>query len=202
MPRHCKVYTLVIGTTHYKCHTEEQHEKLLIVLQTPHHGASPSKIIYVVTDRGPDPYDVHTKKHQSSSILSSPSLSVIVSPPSPEIHANDRIFIPRTGAPSLEHYQRQLSKKCNALCTMTLIKPMSLAQLAVLLQMFNKHSAHYNPLMYQCYWYVYTVWEVLCIEFAGIVMENKLQNRWGKYKRVNVRCEDSVEAITEMYTSS
>jgi hypothetical protein len=29
-----------------------------------------------------------------------------------------------------------------------------------------------------------------------------LQNRWGKYKRVNVRCEDSVEAITEMYTSS
>jgi hypothetical protein len=85
---------------------------------------------------------------------------------------------------------------------MTLIKPMSLAQLAVLLQTFNKHSAHYNPLTYQCYWYAYTIWEVLRIEFGGIVTENKLQDRRGKYKRVNVRREDSVEAIIEMYTSS
>jgi hypothetical protein len=194
--------TLVIGATHYKCHTEEEHEKLLIVLKTPRDGASTSKITYVVTDRGPDPYDVDTMKRQSSSILSSPSSSAIGSPSSPEVRANDRIFIPGTGAPSLDRFQKQLSKRYDALCTMTLVKPMSLAQLAVLLQTFNQHSAHYNPLTYQCYWYAYTVWEVVRLEFGGIVTENKLQDRRGKYKRVNVRHQDSVEAIIEMYTNA
>jgi hypothetical protein len=192
----------VVSITHYKCHTEEQHEKLLLILKTPRDGASPSKMTYVVTDRGPNTHDVDSQRCQASSMLlssASPSLRVI-SPLSPDVRANDQIFIPGTGAPSLKRYKRQLSQRYNALCTMTLTTAMSLAQLAVLLQAVNLHSVYYNPLKYQCYWYAYTIWEVLCMEFGGIVAENRLQDKQGKYMGFNIACEDSVEAITGIYT--
>jgi hypothetical protein len=37
------------------------------------------------------------------------------------------------------------------------------------------------------------------MECGGIVTEDKLQDRRGKYKGLNVRRQDSVEAITSIY---
>jgi hypothetical protein len=79
---------------------------------------------------------------------------------------------------------------------------MSLAQLTVLLKAVYQHSVHYNLLTYQCYWHTYTVWEILRTEFGGVVTQNELQGRRGKYMGVNIRREDSVEAITDAYKSA
>jgi hypothetical protein len=173
--------TIVVGVTHYKCRTKEQDEKLLIVLITPRDGVSPRKITYVVTDRSPN----HTQRR-----LLSPNF-----PLSSDVPSN-WIFIPGTGAPSLERYHRRLSQTYDTLCTMTLLMPLSLAQLAVLLKTVNLHSV---PFTYQCYWYPYTIWEVLRREFGGFVTENKLQDKRGQYKGFNVRHENSVEGITDIY---
>jgi hypothetical protein len=77
---------------------------------------------------------------------------------------------------------------------------MSLAQLTVLLKAVSEHSVHYDLLKYQCYWYAYTIWEVVRTHFRGAVTENGMQNRRGKYKGVKIRREDSVAAATETYS--
>jgi len=90
-----------------------------------------------------------------------------------------------------------LGEKYDFLCTVTLNTPMSLAQLAFLLQAVYQHSVHYQILTYQCYWHAYTVWEIL-----REVSQNKLEDKRGKYMGVNIRREDSVEAITNSYQSA
>jgi hypothetical protein len=95
-----------------------------------------------------------------------------------------------------------LGEQYDALCTITLNTPMSLAQLAVLLKAVYQHSVHYKLLTYQCYWHAYTVWEIMRKEFGGDVSRNKLQNKRGKYMGVNIRREDSVEVITDAYKSA
>jgi hypothetical protein len=90
-----------------------------------------------------------------------------------------------------------LGEKYDFLFTITLNAPMSLAQLAVLLQAVYHHSVHYQLLTYQCYWHAYTVREVL-----REVSQNKLEDKMGKYMGVNIRREDSVEPITNSYQSA
>jgi hypothetical protein len=192
--------TIVKSATHYKSRTNKKHEKLLIVLQTPHAGT----ITYMVTDRGPDPDEMEARRKEPSSmslspIGSSPNLSLS----SGDVWANDRIFIPGTRRfQSLDRYKKHLGEKYDLLCTVTLNAPMSLAQLAVLLQAVYQHSVHYQLLTYQCYWHAYTVWEILRKEFRGEVSQNKLEDKRGKYMGVNIRREDSVEAITNAYKSA
>jgi hypothetical protein len=90
--------TIVKSATHYKSRTNKKHEKLLIVLQTPHAGT----ITYMVTDRGPDPDEMETRRNEHSSMSLSPvGLSG-------DIWANDRIFIPGTPRfQSRERYKKQ-----------------------------------------------------------------------------------------------
>ncbi|KIM81638.1 hypothetical protein PILCRDRAFT_498291 [Piloderma croceum F 1598] len=190
--------TIVKSATHYKSRTNKKHEKLLIVLQTPHAGT----ITYVVTDRGPDPDEMEARRNEPSSM----SLSPVVSSAklsSGDVWANDKVFIPGTRRfQSLDRYKKHLGEQYDSLCTVTLNAPMSLAQLAVLLQAVYQHSVHYQLLTYQCYWYAYTVWEILRKEFGGAVSQNKLEDKRGKYMGVNIRREDSVEAITNAYKSA
>jgi hypothetical protein len=85
--------TIVKSTTHYKSRTNKKHEKLLIVLQTPHAGT----ITYMVTDRGPDPDEMEARRNEHSSMSLSPvGSSANLSLPSGDVWANDRIFIPGT----------------------------------------------------------------------------------------------------------
>jgi hypothetical protein len=192
--------TIVKSATHYKSRTNKKHEKLLIVLQTPHGGT----ITYMVTDRGPDPDEMEARRKEPSSMSLSPmGSSANLSLSSGDVWANDRIFIPGTRRfQSLDCYKKHLGEKYDLLCTVTLNAPMSLAQLAVLLQAVYRHSVHYQLLTYQCYWYAYTVWEILRKEFRGEVSQNKLEDKRGKYMGVNIRREDSVEAITDAYKSA
>jgi hypothetical protein len=111
------------------------------------------------------------------------------------------------GSSFLEPHDSSLSsatrnRQYHSLCTVPLNAPMSLAQLAVLLQAVYQHSVHYQLLTYQCYWHAYTVWEILRKEFRGDVSQNKLEDRRGKYMGVNIRREDSVESITNAYKSA
>jgi len=192
--------TIVKSATHYKSRTNKKHEKLLIVLQTPHAGT----ITYMVTDRGPDPDEMEARRNEHSSMSLSPvGSSANLSLSSGDVWANDRIFIPGTRRfQSLERYKKHLGEQYDSLCTVTLNAPMSLAQLAVLFQAVYQHSVHYQLLTYQCYWHAYTVWEILRKEFRGDVSQNKLQDKRGKYMGVNIRREDSVEAITSAYKSA
>jgi len=194
-------HTFVIGATQYKSRTKKEHEKLLVILQTPRVGSTPSAITYVVTERGPDPDDMSAKRRQNSSMLPSPMGSSSNLPLSlTDVRANDLIFVPGTRRyQPLDSYKKQLKEKHDILCTVTLTTPMSLAQLAVLLKAVNQHSVDYDLWTYQCYWYAYTIWEVLRTQYGGTVTENKLQDRRGKYMGVKIRREDSVEAINEKY---
>ena len=192
--------TIVKSAIHYKSRTDKKHEKLLITFQTPHAGT----IAYMETDRGPDPEEMKARRNEHSSMSPSPRGSAAnLSLTSVNVWADDRIFIPGTRRfHSLERYKKHLSEEYDALCTVTLNTPMSLAQLAVLLKAVYQHSVQYQLLTYQCYWHAYTVWEILRVEFGGHVTQNKLQDRRGKYMGVNIRREDSVEAITKVYKSA
>jgi hypothetical protein len=190
--------TFVKGAIHYKSRIGKQHEKLLIVVQTPHEDT----ITYIVADRGPDPDHLKARRNEPSSAMSpSPAgSSADISLLAKGIWANDRIFVPGTTGLSVENYKKFLKKEqYDALCTVTLSLPMTLAQLAVLLKTVYHHSAKYDLRTYQCYWHAYTVWEILRREFAGQVSQNELQDKRGKYMNVKVRREASVEAITEAY---
>jgi hypothetical protein len=191
--------TIVKSATHYKSRMNGGHEKLLIVLQTPHAGT----ITYMETDRGPDPDEMETRRNEHPSISPSADLSTDISLSSSKVPADDRIFVPGTQQfRSLERHKKLLGQKFDALCTITLRAPMSLAQLAVLLKAVHQHSVDYDTLTYQCYWYAYTVWEIMRKEFDGDVSQNRLQDKRGKYMGVNIRREDSVEAITAAYESA
>jgi hypothetical protein len=194
-------YTAVRSITQYKSKTDEEHETLLIILDTPSVGASPGKTTYMVTDRGPNQSDMATRSGKNPPLSpSSACPPATFSPSSPEVRANDRIFVPGWEKyQPVDIYERKLKEEYNALCTVTPTRPMSLAQLAILLKAVSKHSVHYDLLKYQCYWYAYTVWEVVRTYFSGAVTDDGLQRRRGKYKGVKIRREDSVEAATEMY---
>jgi len=193
--------TIIKSATQYKSRTKKEHEKLLVILQTPRVGSTPSVTTYVVTERGPDPDDMDAKKRQNSSMSPSPMDSSSNLPLSlTDVRANDLVFVPGTRRyQPLDRYKKQLKEKHDILCTVTLTTPMSLAQLAVLLKAVNQHSVDYDLWTYQCYWYAYTVWEVLRTQYGGTVTENKLQDKRGKYMGVKIRREDSVEAISEAY---
>jgi hypothetical protein len=194
--------TVVISATHYKSQMGKEDEKLLVVLKTPRVGASAGKMTYVVTDRGPH-RDESTLQRENSSPSSSPVVSAHnVSPPSQNVRANDRIFIPGTHAPTLDRYKKDMHPEYAPLWTVTLSTPMALAQLAILLKTVNDHSIHYDLRKHQCYWYAYTVWEILHTQFGGDVAETEVESRRERYIDINVRREDSVAAITEEYRSA
>jgi hypothetical protein len=195
--------TTVTSATHYKSRTGKTHEKLLIALKTPRVGASPGKITYIVTDRGSHTDDRDNNGRKNSSLSPTPaSSSSNISVPSPDVRANDRIFVPGTRAPSLDRYQRDLNIEYITLGTVTLTTPMSLAELAILLNTVNDHSIHNDLCTYERYWYPYTVWEVLRTQFRGNVKENEMQDRRGIYTGVAIRREDSVEKIADEYRSA
>ena len=183
--------SVVTSAIHYKSRINKLHEKLLIVMHTPHGPAGTTT--YLVTDRGPE-RDLETRNMSADSAAN-------VSLTSNDVWANNRIFVPgTTDSHSLESYKKLLKKdQYDALCTVTLSLPMSIAQLAVLLRAVYHHSVHYNLRKYQCYWHAYTVWEILRREYGGQVSQNESEDRRGKYMGVKIMHEDSVEAITEAY---
>jgi hypothetical protein len=189
--------TIVKSATHYNSGRGKEHEKLLIVLKTPRIGASPGKITYIVTERSPRDGQRDNDGHESEP--SSPASSSLDISTSPDDRENDRIFVPGSRAPPLDRYQIDLGAKYATLGTVTLTAPMSVAQLAILLNAVNDHSIHDDLFKHQRHWYAYTVWEVLRTQFRGNVTNSDEQDRMGGYMGINVRREDSVETITEEY---
>jgi hypothetical protein len=183
--------SFVASAIHYKSRSNKLHEKLLIVVHTPHGPAGTTT--YLVTDRGPG------RDEETRNVSADSSANLLLT--SKDVWANDRIRVPgTTDSHSLESYKKFLKKnQYDALCTVTLSLPMSVAQLAVLLRAVYRHSVQYNLRKYQCYWYAYTVWEILRREYGGQVSQNKFEDRRGKYMGVKIMREDSVEAITEAY---
>jgi hypothetical protein len=77
-------------------------------------------------------------------------LSVNLSLLSGDIWENDKILIPGIRQfQSLERYKKHLGEQYDSLCTITLNNPMSLAQLAILLETVYQHTIHYKLLTYQ-----------------------------------------------------
>jgi hypothetical protein len=88
--------TIVTSATHYKSRTGKAHKILLIVLKTPRVGASPGKITYIVTDRGSHTNNRDNNGCENSSLSPSPASSSNISTLSPDVRANNRIFVPGT----------------------------------------------------------------------------------------------------------
>lgn len=191
--------TFVKSATHYKSRRGKEHERLLIELRVPSPGTQDIFTAFIITERGPDPDD----KRRSSELSLASSLnqsSPSISQPDDSIHANDIVVVCGTRKhQSPAHIKDRLRENYDALCTVTPTKPMSLAELAILMTVVNNHAISYHLLKYQCYWYTYTVWEVIRTHFGGEVTGNTEENRRGKYMGVPITRGDSVAAITETF---
>jgi hypothetical protein len=167
--------TVVIAATHYQSRIKKL-ETLFIVLKLP-----TGEITYVIAEMN------HVRRRVSF-LPTFKDLTLDVT------HQN--IFVPGSEQHRpLDLCQKRLSEKYDALCTVTLTRPMSLARLAILLRVFSAcHSILIAELLK-------SLVRVYCLraEFGGDITENRLQSRQGKDIGVKIGRENSVEAIAKIY---
>jgi hypothetical protein len=96
---------------------------------------------------------------------------------------------------TFEEYIQKREQSYHVLCRITLNKSMSLPQLAVLLSTICNISTKYNPLQCNCYWYNYTLGEVILHDFAVLVSSNTKVAKRGKFMKQNFMLVDSVEEV-------
>jgi hypothetical protein len=188
--------TVVKRVTHYKSRSGKAHEKLLVELDVHYPESQDIFPTYIITERGPDSDSGSSELSLASS--SNHSLSSR-SQEERRVQADDRVVVYER-CPSLASVQRRLRGDYIILCTVTPTKSMTLAQLAILLKVVSNHSVEYD-LKYQCYWYAYTVWEVIRTHFDGTVTNDELEHKRGKYLGKVVRKEDSVGEVTTAFDS-
>jgi hypothetical protein len=76
---------------------------------------------------------------------------------------------------------------------------MNLAQLAVLLNTIHNFSSQYNSLKFNCYWYMFTLGEVICLGFDGLVSSDEKVGHRGFCGPLELRKVNSVDAVIADY---
>jgi len=95
----------------------------------------------------------------------------------------------------------------NEVCTLhwphdSSLSPMSAAQLAVLLSAVHAYNDQYAANGDSCYWYVYTVMEVIRSKFVAVQMEGRLASAFSErsmFARKKMDVEGNVEAVRKLY---
>lgn len=88
------------------------------------------------------------------------------------------------------------------LCKITLDTTMTLAQLAVLLNTIHRISDQYNALQYNCYWYTYTLREVIKQEFNCFILSDECMSKRGLWGNINLMKEDLVDQVILDYNTA
>ena len=193
---------IVTEVTHCKSTRRKGHEFLIVDMELQHEGKACTTS--VMTDRGPKDCVPPPSSATSSklSILSNGNSSKIIS--SKPVTANDRVCVPRDGGRAfLDALVFQEHGIHNIVCTLSWPNAnsprMSAAQLAVLLRTVNKHNGFYKLDSHSCYWYAYTVAEVIRRQFQPVQTEGAVFGDRGKYFCLKPSLEDSVNAVIASY---
>ena len=158
--------------THCKSTRDMAHEFLIVKMELQ----QPPCTTYLVTDSSP------TKTNG----LSSPLPSIWPTPSRGSgsmsslftiVDADDRVRVPQNGLKAnLELFTLSKFGRHNEVCMLHLehaysTPQMSVAQLAVLLSAIHAYNEWYAANSNSCYWYAYTVMEVICTKFVAVQLE-------------------------------
>ena len=158
-----------------------------------------------MTDRGPG----HNTPPDSSATSPKPSTpssangSKIISLKG--VSADDRVWVALGGGRfCLDALTRREFGDHDPVCTLSWTNAdmpphMNAAQLAVLLRVVNQHSKVYKLGSNSCYWYAYTVAEVIRRHFGAVQTECARFSDRGKYRGVKPNLEDAVEDVFALY---
>jgi hypothetical protein len=193
----------VVSITQLKYKADQEHEKTVIKLKVvPRDGDSNStQYTWITTERGAELDNIN----QSFSSLPSPatqctSCAVVKLVSASNIPAIDRVVTPATiGRPTFEEFIKKQKQTHIILCTITLNRPMNLAQLAVLLNTIHNFSSQYDSLKFNCYWYTFTLGEVIRLGFDGLVSSDEKVGHRGFCGPLELRKVNSVDAVIADY---
>ena len=192
--------TIINKVTHRKSTRDVAHEFLIVEMELQ----QPPRTTYLVTDRGP------TKTNRASPPLPS-------TPPTPSrgsgsmaslfaiVDADDRVRVPENGLKAnLELFALSEFGRHNEVCTLHWPREnsppqMSAAQLAVLLSAVHAYNDQYAANGNSCYWYAYTVMEVIRTKFVAVQTEGSAFAERSMFARKKMDVEGDVEAVSKLY---
>jgi hypothetical protein len=79
---------------------------------------------------------------------------------------------------------------------------MSVAQLAVLLRAIHDHSKQYLANSNSCYWYAFTVVEVICSKFSAVQTNGTAFSERGVYKKWKPDIENAIGTVSLLYDAA
>lgn len=197
----------VDSITQMKLNKHQGHEKSVIKLKVvprvhsnrPFNTSSPTAFYtYITTERCADfdNYDGGSCLSFFSDDKECDTCALV----SGDFNAVDRVTIPaRSSRLTFEEYIQKRQQNYAILCRITLNSPMSLSQLAVLLTTIRKISTKYDPLRWNCYWYNYTLGEVIVRDFSGLVSSDTHVAKRGKFMNKNCILVDSVDEVRQNF---
>lgn len=196
----------VVSIIQLKYKADQEHEKTVIKLRVVPRDGDPDSTLYtwVTTERGAELDDVE----RSFSSFPSPatrctSCAVLKLVSAGDIPAIDRVVTPATiGRLTFEEFIKKQKQTHIVLCTITLNRPMNLAQLSVLLDTIHNFSSQYDSLKFNCYWFTFTLGEVICLEFDGLVSSNEEVGKRGFCGLLELRKENSIDPVMVAYRAA
>lgn len=202
-----KFTVLVLSATQLKFKHGQEHEKTLFKLEVQPIDNRPSFITYLITERGAeieDPSDSFPSiPSPSDACLSCAVKSTLLSPNPPA--ALDRVILAHGGR-SFNSYLAQQEKTHLVLCTITMRDPMTLPQLAVLLDSIHSISSRYDVLKYNCYWYTHVLGESIIQLFGGETLVTKDARKKGLWGSISLGSEKgktaSVAEVVDHYSTA
>jgi len=121
------------------------------------------------------------------------------------VTADDRVWVAHGGRRTyLDFLTFHEFGDHNLVCTLFWPNPdlpphMTAVQLEVLLRVVNQHSKMYKLSSNSCYWYAYTVAEVIYRHFRAMQTECDLFRDRGTYIGLKLNLEDAVNAVIVSY---
>ncbi|KAG1764680.1 hypothetical protein EV702DRAFT_1153476 [Suillus placidus] len=196
----------VVSVIQLKYKADQEHEKTVIKLKVVRRDGDSDSTQYtwVTTERGAELDDVE----RSFSSLPSPatrctSCAVFKLVSAGDIPAVDRVVTPATiGRLTFEEFIKKQKRTHIILCKITLNRPMNLAQLSILLDTIHNFSSQYDSLKFNCYWYTFTLGEVIRLGFDGLVSSNEEVGKRGFCSLLELRKENSVDPVMVAYQAA
>jgi|SRR5882724_7959017 len=183
--------------TYCKATGGKNHEFVLLEIQTPD-GTS-----HLMIDREPT-------THPKSSSSPLPSIAPIATSSKiasgRRVPADDNVWVPEKGGEATlckwvfhEHGKYRIVSQL----TWADSQPtMSAAQLSILLRAIHEHSQFYHAKSNSCYWFAFTIMEVIRGKFPGIHTEGPAFKDRGEYLGWSADLEDAVATVSGLYDAA
>ena len=197
--------TTITKVTHCKSTKDVAHEFVIVEMEVQ--LQSFRRPVYMVTDRGP------TKNHGRSS--SFPLLSIPpTSSPHPSsggsmirtVSADDCVWVPYKGLKKA--FDSLVLKKMGGSNVVSelywpsneiSLPAMSVMQLAVLLRTIHDHRDQYAANSHSCYWYAFTVMEVIRLKFGAHEEKGPAFGDRSRFLGKKMDVDDDTNAVSTLY---